>query len=121
MENFKVTVEDVIPVLPAGIYPATFSGITVQTNDNGTFWLWKFLAHDGSTNVEVTATTSPRITPRTKAAKFLAGLGVNVGVGTEVDFQELLDTVCQLVVTINETGYSRIENVLPYVERKSSK
>ena len=90
MENFKVTVEDVIPVLPAGIYPANFSGITVQTNDNGTFWLWKFAAFDDPEFKEVTATTSPRITPRTKAAKFLAGLGVNVGVGTEVDFESLL-------------------------------
>lgn len=111
--NFTAIVEDVVPVIPAGIYPATFAGIEVQSNDNGTFWLWRFVANDGTSNVEVTATTSPRITPRTKAAKFLLGLGVQVGVGVEVDFAELLDRPCMLLVTINETGYSRIENVLP--------
>jgi hypothetical protein len=112
--GFEATVEDVVPVLPAGIYPARFALIAEQSNDNGTFWLWTFVARNGNVDVEITATTSPRITPRTKAAKFLAGLGVLVTVGTHVQFEELYDTVCQLVVTINEQGYSRIESVLPY-------
>lgn len=116
--NFTATVEDVVPVIPAGVYPAVFTGIEVQSNDNGTFWLWRFSANDGSSNVEVTATTSPRITPRTKASKFLAGLGVQVGVGEEVDFSALLDVPCQLVIIINDAGYSRIENVLPLVTKK---
>lgn len=111
---FEATVEDVVPVLPAGIYPARFAEIAEQTNDNGTFWLWTFVARNGDNDVEVTATTSPRITPRTKAAKFLAGLGVPVAVGQHVQFDELYDTVCQLVIIINEQGYSRIDSVLPY-------
>lgn len=117
MENFKATVEDVVPVLQPGIYPATFSKIELKENDNGTFWLWTFLAHDGTSNVEVTATTSPRVTPRTKAAKFIAGLGAKLDIGGEVDFMEYIDTPCQLVITINEQGYSRIESVLPYVTK----
>lgn len=112
--GFKATVEDVIPVLPAGIYPARFANIEEQSNDNGTFWLWTFVARDGDNDVEITATTSPRITPRTKAAKWLGGMGQNIAVGAEVDFAPLIDTPVQIVVVIHETGYSRIESVLPY-------
>jgi len=111
---FTATVQDVVPVIPAGIYPATFAKISAETNDQGTYWLWTFVAHNGDNDVEVTATTSPRITPRTKAAKWLSGLGVDVSVGTEVDFGSLLDTLCQIVVIINDAGYSRIDSVLPY-------
>ena len=116
-----VTVQDVVPVIPAGIYPATFAKITEENNDNGTYWLWTFVAHNGDSDVEVTATTSPRITPRTKAAKWLNGLGVDVSVGADVNFDTVLDTLCQIVVIINDAGYSRIESVLPYPAAKPTK
>jgi hypothetical protein len=112
-----VTVEDVIPVIPAGIYPAYFAKITAEHNDSGDFWLWTFVARNGDEDVEVTATSSPRITPRTKAAKWLAGLGVNIGVGEEVDFASLIDMPCQLVIIINDAGYSRIDAVLPLASK----
>lgn len=121
MTGFSADVEDVVPVLAAGIYPARFAAIAEQSNDNGTFWLWTFVARNGDNDVEITATTSPRITPRTKAAKFLAGLGVLVTVGTHVEFDDLIDMVCQIVVSINENGYSRIESVLPYANPTKGK
>ncbi len=111
---YGATVEDIVPVIPAGIYPATFMGIEWGQNDNGTFWLWRFLARNGDEDVEVTATSSPRITPRTKAAKWLGGMGVEVEVGKDVDFGALADMPVQLVIIINEAGYSRIESVLPF-------
>ena len=111
----SVTVQDIVPVLPAGIYPAYFARITAEHNDSGDFWLWTFVARTpNDSDVEITATSSPKITPRTKAAKWLAGLGVNVGVGEEVDFNSILDKPCQLVIIINDAGYSRIDSVLPY-------
>ena len=112
----KVAVTDVVPVLPAGIHDAIFKSITQERNDNGEFFLWVFSAQDAEGQfVDITATTSPRITPKTKSAKFLAGMGVtDIAVGKEVDFDELIDMPVQLVVTINDAGYSRIENVLPY-------
>lgn len=110
----QVIVEDVVPVLPAGIYPARFARITVEQNDTGQYWKWTFVARNGDNDVEITATTSPRITPRTKAAKWLAGMGVPVEVGRPVDFDNLIDMPVQIVVTINDAGYSRIESVLPY-------
>ena len=115
------TVQDVVPVIPAGIYPATFAKISAEQNDQGTYWLWTFVAHKGDSDIEVTATTSPRITPRTKAAKWLSGLGVDVSVGTEVDFGSLLDTLCQIVVIFNDAGYSRIDSVLPYPAEPKAK
>jgi len=115
----KVEVEEVVPVLPAGIYPARFAKIEVQSNDQGNYWLWTFVARDGDNDVEITATTSPRITPRTKAAKWLAGLGMDVTVGAQIDFDMLIDSLCQIVVQINEAGYSRIESVLPYPQGKA--
>ena len=96
------TVEDIVPVIPAGIYPAVFQSIEEASNDNGTFWLWRFLARNGDEDVEVTATTSPRITPRTKASKWLTGMGVNIEVGTDIDFDSLLGMPVQLVIIINE-------------------
>lgn len=110
----KAQVEEVVPVLAAGIYAARFSKISEESNDTGTYWLWTFTARNGSEDVEITATTSPRITPRTKAAKWLAGLGMDIEVGRQVDFDMLLDSLCQIVVTINDAGYSRIDSVLPY-------
>lgn len=108
------TVEDIVPVIPAGVYPALFQSIEEATNDNGSFWLWRFLARNGDEDVEVTATTSPRITPRTKAAKWLAGMGQVIETGVDVDFDSLLGMPVQLVIIINEAGYSRIDSVLPY-------
>lgn len=106
-------VEEVVPVLPAGIYPARFAAIEQRSNDQGAYWYWTFIAqHDGA-DVEITATSSNRITPRTKAAKWLAGLGQSVEVGSAIDFGALLDTPCQLVVIISQEGYSRIDSVLP--------
>ena len=114
MQDFKAQVEEVVPVLPAGIYPAYFSGIKEQTNDTGTFWLLTFSATNGDFQVEITATTSPRITPKTKMGKWLAALiGHQVVVGEVVDFSELAGAPCQIMVTINDAGYSRIEQVLP--------
>ena len=112
----KVEVTDVVPVLPAGVHDAIFKSITQEKNENGDFFLWVFSAQDSDGQfVDITATSSPKITPKTKSAKFLAGMGVkDIKVGDSVDFDELIDMPVQLVVTINEAGYSRIETVLPY-------
>ena len=111
---YGATVEEIVPVLPAGIFPATFEGIEEANNDQGTYWLWRFIARNGDEDVEITATSSPRITPRTKAAKWLAGMGVAIEVGQDIDFGSIAGIPVQLVVIINEAGYSRIESVLPY-------
>jgi len=117
MPIYGATVEEIIPVIPAGIYPATFEGIESASNDNGTFWLWKFVARNGTENVEITATSSPRITPRTKAAKWLLGMGTPVEVGKDIDFGALIGMPVQLVIIINDAGYSRIDSVLPYQQK----
>lgn len=111
---YGATVEEIVPVLPAGIFPATFEGIENAHNDQGTFWLWRFKARNGDEDVEITATSSPRITARTKAAKWLAGMGAQVVVGHDVDFGSLMGMPVQLVIIINEAGYSRIDSVLPF-------
>jgi hypothetical protein len=114
VENFKATVEEVVPVLPAGVYPAMFAKIAEQSNDNGTFWMLTFVVENGDLGIEITATTSPRITPKTKMGKWLTALlGHSVEVGEEVNFNDLIGAPVQIVVSINEAGYSRIENVLP--------
>lgn len=108
------TVEEIVPVIPAGIYPATFESIEEAENDSGKYWLWRFLARNGNEDVEITATSSPRITPRTKASKWLAGMGVQIEVGSDIDFDQLIGMPVQLVIIINDAGYSRIDSVLPY-------
>jgi hypothetical protein len=114
---YGATVEDIVPVIPAGIYPATFEGIERAQNEGGAFWLWRFVASNGNETVEITATSSPRITPRTKASKWLAGMGAAIEVGKDVDFGALIGTPVQLVIIINDQGYSRIDSVLPYPQK----
>jgi len=118
MPVYGATVEELTPVIPAGIYPAVFEGIELASNDQGSFWLWRFKARNGDEDVEVTATSSPRVTARTKAAKWLTGMGAPVVVGQDIDFGSLMGTPVQLVIIVNEAGYSRIESVLPYPTSK---
>jgi hypothetical protein len=112
---YGATVEEIVPILSAGVYPATFEGIESGHNDQGTYWLWRFKAQnaDGE-DKEITATSSPRITPRTKAAKWLQGMGATVEIGKDIDFGALVGMPVQIIVIINEAGYSRIDNVLPW-------
>ena len=111
---YGATVEELVPVLPAGIYPATFEGIENAHNDQGAYWLWRFKAQNGDEDVEITATSSPRITARTKAAKWLAGMGAPIEIGRDIDFTALTGMPVQLVIIINDAGYSRIDSVLPF-------
>ena len=127
----KAEVTDIIPAVLPGVYGARFDAIEPKTNETGTYWLWTFTLAvpenkigdpdqytvDGGAEyalIPITATTSPRITPRTKAAKWIEALhGGKVEVGQEVDFDALLTSACQVVITVVDTGYSRIESVLP--------
>lgn len=109
----KATFVENVPVLPAGIYPARFDGISQESNDGGEFLLWKFTADDGTDLVEITGTTSLLFTTGAKSVKWLAGMGVDTGIGKDVDFDTLIGTECQLVITINDKHYSRIDNILP--------
>lgn len=123
----KATVSDVIPAVLPGMFPARFDGVEEASNDTGDYWKWTFtldvpkdFVGDPETYgaddalIPVTATSSPRITPRTKSAKWLESLtGKPVEVGAELDFDELKGTVCQVIIALSDTGYSRIEQVLP--------
>jgi hypothetical protein len=127
----KAEVTDIIPAVLPGVYPARFDAIEPKTNETGTYWLWTFTLavpedHIGDMEqwapaegeatslIPVTATTSPRITPRTKAAKWIEAISrAKVEVGAEVDFDEMIGKACQVVVIVVETGYSRIDAILP--------
>jgi hypothetical protein len=122
----KAIVTDVVPAVLPGMYPARFDGVEDASNETGTYWKWTFTLDVPATSIgdtaqygedgaliPVTATSSPRITPRTKAAQYLEGLGVKVDVGTEVDFDTLIGKSCQVIVALSDTGYSRIAQVLP--------
>ena len=120
------TVTDVVPAVLPGIYTARFDGVEEATNDTGEYWLWKFTldvpaegvgdtaqyGEDGAM-IPITATSSPRVTPRTKAAQWLGALGVTVTVGDEIDFDTLIGMYCQVIIVLSDTGYSRIDKALP--------
>lgn len=123
----KAVVSDVVPAVLPGMFPARFDGVEEASNDTGDYWKWTYTLdvpaefigdHDTygteAALIPVTATSSPRITPRTKSAKWLEALtGKPVEVGTELDFDALAGTVCQVIIALSDTGYSRIEQVLP--------
>jgi hypothetical protein len=130
----KATVTDIIPAVLPGVFPARLDTIEEKSNETGKYWLWSFTLAvpalqigdmeqwapaegEGGSLIPVTGTTSPRITPRTKAAKWVEALGkVKVEVGTEIDLEALHGKHCQVVIIIAETGYSRIDAVLPAPE-----
>lgn len=122
----RATVSDVVPAVLPGIYPARFDGIEEASNDTGDFWKWTFTLDvpaegvgdtaqygDDGALIPVTATSSPRLTPRTKASQWLEGLGHPVTVGDEIDFDDMTGTVCQVIIVLSDSGYSRIDKVLP--------
>ena len=122
----KAVVTDVVPAVLPGIYPARFDGIEEASNDTGDYWKWTFTLDvpaegigdpetygENGTLIPITATSSPRITPRTKAANWLTGLGVKIDIGEEIDFDNLAGKVCQVIIILSDTGYSRIDKVLP--------
>jgi len=131
MSGLKATVTNVIPAAQNGIYPCRFDGIEAATNEQGTYWLWtfthqvpdakigdreQFKADDVSGNalIPITATTSARITPRTKAAKWIEALrGSPVEVDEEIDFDALIGLYALSVIEVVDTGYSRIHSLLP--------
>ena len=116
---YGATVEEIVPILPAGVYNATFEGIEAGHNENGTYWLWRFKAQDGDgAYKDITATSSPRITARTKAAKWLQAIaGMALEVGADVDFGALVGTPVQIMVIINDAGYSRIDSVIAFPQK----
>ena len=123
----KATVTDVVPAVLPGVFAARFDGVEEASNDSGDYWKWTFTLDvpadfigDVDTYgaeaclIPVTATSSPRITPRTKSAKWLEALtGRPMEVGADVDFDDLVGTNCQVIIALSDTGYSRIEQVLP--------
>lgn len=124
------TVTNVIPAIRPGIFPCRFDDIAEQTNEQGTYWLWTFMFQvpedkigdpaqfqaneDGFALIPITATTSPRITPRTKAAKWIEALrGSAVEVDEEIDFGTMFGMYSLGVIEVVDTGYSRINSLLP--------
>jgi hypothetical protein len=125
--SVKAEVTDVIPSILPGLFAARFDDIALKVNDNGTFWQWTWTVDvpkefvgdkqqfgEDDALIPITATTSPRITPRTKAAMWIASLrGSEVEIGETIDFDEYTGKTAQVIIIIADNGYSRIEKVLP--------
>lgn len=129
--SVTATVKDVVPAVKAGMYPARFDDISEKRNEQGPYWFWTFTvqvpankigdperftadADSGYALIPITATTSPRITPRTKAAKWIEALrGNEVEVDEEIDFDDLTGGMCYAIIEIADTGYSRIQSLMP--------
>jgi len=125
--SVKAKVTDVIPAILPGMFAARFDGIEEKTNDNGTFWQWSWTVDvpkdfvgdtqqfgEDDALIPITATTSPRITPRTKAAAWIESLrGRPVEIGEDIDFADLENATGQVIIILADNGYSRIDKVLP--------
>lgn len=129
--SVTATVKDVVPAIKPGMFATRFDNIEEKRNENGPYWLWTFTVQvpankigdpdrfsadedSGFALIPLTGTTSPRITPRTKAAKWIEALrGSEVEVDEEIDFDDFLRTTCYAVIEISDTGYSRIASLMP--------
>jgi len=102
--------------LPEGTYPATFAAIEPMSNESGTFWKWGFdTTYEGEAH-RITATSSPRLTRKTKAGEWVQTLiGRQLDPGEDFDFDTIVGNPCQLVLIIHDADsgeYNRVDRVL---------
>lgn len=111
-----------------GSYGATLLEIREEeatpNSPNDSNWLkWMFSVDNGTTaGVEMTATSSLRFGPKAKARLWVeALLGRKMEVDEEIDTTALVPRDCQVVIRRDESGFSRITDVLPPPKGKAGK
>jgi hypothetical protein len=107
-----------------GTYPATLLGISVEQptakSPNQKEWLkWLFVVDDGSeTGVEMVAPSSMRCTAKSKTRAWIeAVLGRQLANGETVVIENLKALDCFVLVGHDESGFAKIEAVMPLPKR----
>lgn len=109
----KVTVQS-YDAVPAGRYPAAFQTINERDLQFGPSWEWEFQVATTEGVTTVTGLTSTNFTPNSKAYKWFQGMtGRTPKVHEVIDFDQLKNTRCDVIVTVNDKGYNKIESVEP--------
>jgi len=111
-----------------GTYPATLLGISVEAptakSPNQKEWLkWLFVIDDASPEgVEMTAPSSMRLTAKSKTRAWVeAVLGRQLANGETITLEDIKALDCFVLVTHDETGFARIETVMPLPKRNTHK
>jgi hypothetical protein len=111
-----------------GTYPATLLGISVEESTakspNQKQWLrWLIVADDGSSEgVELYATSSYKCTARSKTRSWIeAVIGRQLKNGETVRLEDLKALDCFVLITHDEGGFARVENILPLPKRSAGK
>jgi hypothetical protein len=111
-----------------GTYPATLLGIMVVAatlkSPNEKDWLkWAFVVDDGSAEgVELSAASSYKLTSKSKTRAWVeAVIGKQLKNGETIVLEDLKALDCFVLITHDENGFARIENVLPLPKRSAGK
>lgn len=109
----KVTVQS-YDAVPPGRYPAAFQTINEVSYQFGPSWEWEFQVATTEGVTTVTGLTSANFTPNSKAFKWFQGMtGRTPKVHEVIDFDQLKNTRCDVIVTLTDKGYNKIESVEP--------
>jgi hypothetical protein len=111
-----------------GTFPATLLGISVEAptakSPNQKEWLkWLFVIDDGSeAGVEMTAASSFRLTAKSKTRLWVeAVIGRQLANGETVTTENIKALDCFVLISHDDTGFARIESVMPLPKRTSHK
>ncbi len=102
--------------LPDGFYPARLSSLEIRESENGSYRRWVFSVATDDGEVEQVANSSTALGSKSKAHGWATALlGRKPQAGETV---ELIGRRCTLQVELDqETGYSRVVNVLPLMQQ----
>jgi hypothetical protein len=105
--------------VPPGVYSATFTGFEPTTHaEFGDGLKWSFEIVDGKfAGKTATRVTGAKPTPKNAAGKVLAALaGCKATDGLTIDADELVGRKYQIVVGETESGFTRVNDILPEKE-----
>jgi hypothetical protein len=113
-------VKGYIPSVPPGAYQATCVSVeerSPKADPDNVFRVWEFQLTDGSLRT-VDGSSSLSTSPKSKAGKWLAAMGITPVEGQMVEPE---GKACTIVVAIKETtGYEYVETVAPPAPQATS-
>jgi hypothetical protein len=113
--------------IPDGVYPATLLSLTptpatANSPNTDPFFKWTLHVYNDTEGVEMTATSSMRFSPKSKARVWVESvLDRRFETGEDFDYEAFCPRDCQVVVKKNENGFCRIEAIMGVPKRPTGR
>jgi hypothetical protein len=109
--------------IPDGVYPATILSLvetpaTANSPNQDPFFKWTLHVWNTNEGVEMTATSSMRFSPKSKARVWVESvLDRRFDTGEPFDYEAFCPKDCQVVVKKNDSGFCRVESIMGVPKR----